>query len=111
MPVPRRLDDLVHPSRRTFVKGLATCGAAASLGLLHRDAAAAPGPRLEPGVLSGADFDLRLGATRVNVTGRERTALTINGSLPKKRALRSIWLKVHCYASSCCSSRKTIRCC
>jgi FtsP/CotA-like multicopper oxidase with cupredoxin domain len=77
------MPDRLPPSRRTFVKGLATCGAAASLGLLHRAAeAAAPGPRLEPGVLSGTEFDLRIGATRVNVTGRERTALTINGSLP-----------------------------
>ena len=82
MSAPRSIDDPVRPSRRTFVKGLATCGAAASLGLLHRAAAAAPGPRLEPGVLSGTEFDLRIGATRVNVTGRERTALTINGSLP-----------------------------
>ncbi len=69
-------------SRRTFVKGLALGGAAASLGLLHRPAAAAPGPRDTPGVLEGSTFDLRIGETRVNVTGRERTALTINGSLP-----------------------------
>jgi CopA family copper-resistance protein len=70
------------PSRRTFVKGLALAGTAASVGLLHRQAAAAPGQRAEPGVLSGTDFDLRIGETRVNVTGRDRTALTINGSIP-----------------------------
>jgi CopA family copper-resistance protein len=69
-------------SRRTFVKGLAVGGAAASLGLLHRPATASPGPRATPGVLEGTAFDLRIGETRVNVTGRERTALTINGSLP-----------------------------
>jgi FtsP/CotA-like multicopper oxidase with cupredoxin domain len=70
------------PSRRTFVKGLAMSGTAASLGLLHRPAAAAPGARATPGVIEGTEFDLRIGETRVNVTGRERTALTINGSLP-----------------------------
>jgi CopA family copper-resistance protein len=70
------------PSRRTFVKGLALAGTAATVGLLHRPAAAAPGQRAEPGVLSGPEFDLRIGETLVNVTGRDRTALTINGSVP-----------------------------
>ena len=70
------------PTRRTFVKGLALSGTAASLGLLHRPAAADPGPRATPGVLEGTEFDLRIGETRVDITGRERTALTINGSLP-----------------------------
>src|SRR5688500_4156506 len=70
------------PTRRTFVQGLALAGSAASVGLLHRPAAAAPGQRAEPSVLSGTDFDLRIGETRDDVTGRERTALTINGSIP-----------------------------
>jgi CopA family copper-resistance protein len=76
------------PSRRTFVKGLALSGTAASLGLLHRPAAAGfrpgatPGERATPGVLAGTEFDLRIGETRVDITGRTRTALTINGSLP-----------------------------
>ena len=70
------------PSRRTFVKGLTLGGTAASLGLLHRPAAAEPGARVDAGVLEGTEFDLRIGQTRVNVTGRERVALTINGSLP-----------------------------
>ena len=69
-------------SRRTFVKGLAFGGAAASLGLLPLRAAAEPGARADAGVLEGTEFDLRIGQTRVNVTGRERVALTINGSLP-----------------------------
>ena len=69
-------------SRRTFVKGLAFGGAAASLGLLPLRAAAEPGARTDAGVLEGTEFDLRIGQTRVNVTGRERVALTINGSLP-----------------------------
>ncbi|MFI5078439.1 MAG: twin-arginine translocation signal domain-containing protein, partial [Vicinamibacteria bacterium] len=70
------------PSRRTFVKGLALSGTAASFGLLPLRAAAEPGARADAGVLEGTEFDLRIGQTRVNVTGRERTALTINGSLP-----------------------------
>jgi FtsP/CotA-like multicopper oxidase with cupredoxin domain len=69
-------------SRRTFVKGLALSGTAASLGVLHRPAAAAPGPRTAPGELAGTDFDLRIGEIRANLTGRERTALAINGSIP-----------------------------
>ena len=69
-------------SRRTFVKGMALGGAAASLGLLPLRADAEPGVRADAGVLEGTEFDLRIGQTRVNVTGRERVALTINGSLP-----------------------------
>jgi FtsP/CotA-like multicopper oxidase with cupredoxin domain len=69
-------------SRRSFVKGLALSGTAASLGFLPRESAAEAGARREQGVLSGTEFDLRIGATRVDVTGRARTALTINGSMP-----------------------------
>jgi CopA family copper-resistance protein len=70
------------PSRRTFVKGLAIGGAAASVGLLKGSAWAQPLARVDPAVLSGTDFDLRIGETAVNITGRNRTALTINGSVP-----------------------------
>ncbi len=69
-------------SRRTFVKGLALGGAAASLGLVHRIADAQPGVRAAAGVLEGTEFDLRIGDTTVNLTGRDRVARTINGSLP-----------------------------
>jgi CopA family copper-resistance protein len=69
------------PSRRTFVKGLAI-GAAASLGWLRQPAAAQPPPRAVAGVLTGTDFNLRIGETDVNLTGRPRTAMTINGTLP-----------------------------
>jgi CopA family copper-resistance protein len=74
----------VSPSRRQFVKGLAAYGAAASTGLWRDAAWAGPagGSRVEPAVLSGTTFDLRIGETAVNVTGKARTALTINGSLP-----------------------------
>jgi CopA family copper-resistance protein len=73
-----------RPSRRTFVKGIAACGAAAaSVGVLSRPASAAqPPPRQDQGVLSGTEFDLRIGETAVNITGRQRLASTINGSIP-----------------------------
>ena len=69
------------PTRRTFVKGLAI-GGAASLGWLRQPLAAQTPRRDTPEVLTGTDFDLRIGETQVNVTGRTRTAMTINGSLP-----------------------------
>jgi CopA family copper-resistance protein len=72
-----------RPSRRTFVKGIAACGAVASVGVLARPASAAqPARRLDQGVLSGTEFDLRIGETAVNVTGRPSIASTINGSIP-----------------------------
>jgi CopA family copper-resistance protein len=87
-----------RPTRRTFVKGLALGGVAASVGLVPSLAVARQAPRaasrLDPhdaspqaprrdqDVLTGTEFDLRISKTLVNVTGRSRTALTINGSLP-----------------------------
>jgi CopA family copper-resistance protein len=71
-----------RPSRRTFVKGLAVGGAAASIGLTPRLAPAQAQPREDQPMLSGTEFALRIGETDVNLTGRTRTALTINGSLP-----------------------------
>ena len=70
------------PSRRTFVKGLAIGGASASVGLLRQPAWAQSRQRQESAVLSGTEFDLRIGETEVNLTGAARTALTINDSLP-----------------------------
>jgi CopA family copper-resistance protein len=71
-----------RPSRRTFVKGLVIGGAAASVGLLRQPAWAQSRLRQESAVLSGTEFDLRIGETDVNLTGTVRTALTINDSLP-----------------------------
>src|SRR6188508_1051524 len=70
------------PSRRSFVKGLAASTVAASAGLLSGSAWAWAGRRLPQGTLVGSEFDLRIGEAVVNVTGRARTALTINGSIP-----------------------------
>ncbi len=69
------------PSRRTFVKGLAAGAAVAGVVPMLPDVRA-QATRVDTGVLAGATFDLAIGETRVDITGRERTALTINGSLP-----------------------------
>ncbi len=66
-------------SRRRFVQGLAGGGALLSLRPASAWALATPG---NPGVLAGTDFDLTIGETPVNFTGRTRMAATVNGSLP-----------------------------
>lgn len=65
-------------SRRRFVLGASSSLALSSLTLGRAQAAAAPSPR----VLSGPVFDLAIGYQRVNFTGRERIATTVNGLLP-----------------------------
>ncbi|OUM05396.1 copper oxidase [Pseudomonas syringae] len=68
-------------TRRTFVKGLAASGILGGLGLWRSPAWAMPNPG-QPDGLSGTEFDLTIGETRVNITGNARTALTINGGIP-----------------------------
>ena len=78
---PSERGTIRYPSRRTFVKGLAMAGAAASVGVL-RDASAQTTGRMPSQELTGTSFDLRIGETPMNFTGRTRTALTINNSIP-----------------------------
>ena len=67
-------------SRRRFVQGLAWGGVAA---LLPGRAWSSPTPRVGDGnVLRGTAFDLAIGETPVDFTGRVRPAVTVNGSLP-----------------------------
>lgn len=68
-------------SRRTFVKGLTAAGIVGGLGLWRTPvwALASPG---QPNVLAGSQFDLVIGETPVNITGKTRLAKTINGSMP-----------------------------
>jgi CopA family copper-resistance protein len=66
------------PSRRRFVQGLATGGVLAALG--PWPGRASPGMRQR--VLTGTEFDLRIGEMPVNFTGATRTAITVNNSLP-----------------------------
>ena len=72
-----------HYSRRTFVKGLAVGGTALGLGGLRVSPGyAQAGARKNPGVLTGTQFDLRIGEVPINITGAARRALAINGSVP-----------------------------
>jgi len=79
--------DLLFPpervpiSRRRFVQGLAASGVVSSAGLWSR----AVWPLESPGAqraLTGTSFDLVIGESAVNFTGRTRPAITVNGSLP-----------------------------
>ena len=70
-----------NTSRRTFVKGLAAGGLLAGSGLWRSPVWALTSPG-QPTVLAGTEFDLFIDQTPVNLTGRHRTALTINGGLP-----------------------------
>ncbi|MSO49539.1 MAG: copper resistance system multicopper oxidase [Acidobacteria bacterium] len=73
---------MASPTRRTFVKGLAVGGAAAGLGLWQPSVWAQTTTRQPTPELSGTSFDLRIGETPLSVTGRLRTAVTVNGSIP-----------------------------
>ena len=70
-------------SRRRFVQGLALGGLALGTAGLRLPALAADNDaRIGPQVLRGTEFDLSIGASPVNFTGRVRPAMTVNGSLP-----------------------------
>lgn len=66
-------------SRRRFVQGLALGSAAAALGGISKPLWALT---RAPGVLSGTEFQLEIGATPANFTGHPTIAHTINGQLP-----------------------------
>ena len=68
-------------TRRRLLRGMAIGGAAAGLGLWGEPVWALATPN-QAGVLAGTDFDLRIGATPVDITGRTARAITVNGSLP-----------------------------
>ncbi|MCQ4322276.1 copper resistance system multicopper oxidase [Stutzerimonas stutzeri] len=71
-------------SRRTFVKSLAAGGVVAGLGVWRQPvwAVARPGQSNDQGILAGTEFDLTIDSLDVNFSGRERTAMAINGSIP-----------------------------
>src|SRR5688572_6768357 len=71
--------------RRRFVQGVGTCGIAAGMGLQMPALWASENrslSALQPQILSGNRFDLAIGETPVNFTGRKAVATTINGTLP-----------------------------
>jgi len=67
-------------SRRRFVQGVAVGGAAAALGFGRASSAQPTRPRAVE--LSGTQFDLDIGMLPVNITGAQRVATVVNGSLP-----------------------------
>ncbi|HET9032830.1 MAG TPA: copper resistance system multicopper oxidase [Dokdonella sp.] len=69
-------------SRRRFVTGLAAGGLVAGLGLWRPSALASSGRTRAMNSLTGTDFDLSIGHSTMNFTGRTRPAITVNGSLP-----------------------------
>lgn len=72
-----------RPSRRTFVKELTFGAVAVGLGTARVSTGYAQSNGRQPqGVLTGTDFDLRIGPVPVNITGADRTALAVNGSVP-----------------------------
>lgn len=68
-------------SRRRFVEGLVLGSVALAAGWPQQALAKAVSAAAVP-ELSGPLLDLVIGEQRVNFTGRERTAITVNGSLP-----------------------------
>ena len=76
------MDSNAGVSRRTFVKGLAAGGVVSGLGMWPRPAWAGDLQRQPTRELTGTDFELRIGETRVDFTGKQRIAYTVNGSLP-----------------------------
>src|SRR5688572_18043811 len=69
----------VHPARRRFVRGLAAAGVLAGAGAWPSRASFGA---VRGAPLSGTEFDLVIGETPANFTGRTRTAITVNGSIP-----------------------------
>jgi len=70
---------LPSPSRRRFVTGIAGASAAALLPWSLKAGAPATTATTTP---RGTDFDLAIGESLVNFTGRNAVAVTANGSLP-----------------------------
>lgn len=68
-------------SRRSLLKGLAAGSAFAGLGLWRQPVWALTSPG-QPTVLAGTEFDLTIDALDVDFTGKRRTAMAINGSIP-----------------------------
>lgn len=73
---------LVPPlPRRQFVSGLLAGGVVAGFAVRPKLAWALKSEG-QPNVLAGTQFELSIGETPMNLTGRTRTAITVNDSLP-----------------------------
>ena len=88
-------------SRRAFVKQLAVGGAVSGLGVWRQPVWAVAGPSgsADQGILAGTQFDLTIDSLAVDFSGRERTAMAINGSIPgpllRWREGDTVTLRVH----------------
>jgi CopA family copper-resistance protein len=69
------------PTRRDLLRGAVLTGTAAGLALWREPVWALAAPN-QAGVLAGTEFDLSIGRTPVNLTGKPASAITVNGSLP-----------------------------
>ncbi len=71
-------------SRRTFIKTLAAGSVVAGLGAWRQPVWALdrPGQTGDQEILSGTELDLTIDSLSVAFSGRERTAMAINGSIP-----------------------------
>jgi FtsP/CotA-like multicopper oxidase with cupredoxin domain len=78
---PKSFSELMSPSRRRFVLGAASAGAALALGGLPTMGFAQTTPQ-GPQVLRGRKFKLDIDYQKVNYTGSERLATAVNGSVP-----------------------------
>jgi FtsP/CotA-like multicopper oxidase with cupredoxin domain len=68
------------PARRRFVQGLAVAGVGLASGVVRPAFATAPMPKAA--TLQGPAFQLAVREAAVDFTGRARTAVTLNGSVP-----------------------------
>jgi CopA family copper-resistance protein len=68
-------------TRRRFVQGIAAGGTLVGFASWPRQSWALRSAG-EPQVLAGRQFNLAIGETPMNFTGRTRTAITVNGSIP-----------------------------
>ncbi len=73
---------LTGVSRRQFVTGAAAGGALLGLGIPGLPSFAATARPSAVPTLGGRSFDLDIGYRKVNLTGKERTATVVNGSIP-----------------------------
>lgn len=74
-------DKDVNFRRRRFVQGMASGSVMAALGTWVLPSAAYPASNHQS-VLQGTNFDLTVGKSLVNFTGKERDAITVNGLIP-----------------------------
>jgi CopA family copper-resistance protein len=75
-------DGKLSLTRRRFVTGLAVGGALGALGMKANPLLAAMNDVLDQQALRGNSFNLTYSPTLVNITGKERYATAINGSVP-----------------------------